>query len=60
MNHYAYLAPNSLLEGKEITFVIEDKQNWLWLGTNDGYIIMIRKIHLFHIVLLTVFPVQSF
>lgn len=36
MNHYAYLAPNSLLEGKEITFVIEDKQNWLWLGTNDG------------------------
>lgn len=36
MNHYSYLSTNGLLLGKEPTFIIEDEQKWLWIGTNDG------------------------
>lgn len=36
MNHYAFSPYNTLLEGKELNFVIEDQQKWLWIGTNDG------------------------
>lgn len=36
MNNYGYLAPSSLMSGKELSFVIEDSDSWLWIGTNDG------------------------
>lgn len=36
MNHYGFLPFNALLEGKELTFIIEDQRRWLWIGTNDG------------------------
>lgn len=36
MNRFRRLAPNTLLEGKDGMFIIEDKDDWLWIGTNNG------------------------
>lgn len=36
MERFRRVQPNTLLEGKDAMFVIEDKQGWLWIGTNNG------------------------
>lgn len=36
MGHFRRMQPNTLLEGKDAMFMIEDKQGWLWIGTNNG------------------------
>lgn len=36
MNHFRHLQPNTLLEGKDCTFMVEDDEGWLWIGTNNG------------------------
>ena len=30
------LQPGTLLEGKDAMFMIEDREGWLWIGTNLG------------------------
>lgn len=36
MNHFRRLQPNTLLEGKDGMFMLEDDEGWLWIGTNNG------------------------
>lgn len=36
MTSFRYWSPSSLLFGKNLSFVVEDKDKWLWIGTNDG------------------------
>lgn len=36
MNHFRHLQPNTLLEGKDCMFMIEDDEGWLWIGTSNG------------------------
>ena len=36
MNSFRFWSPSSLLLGKNLSFVVEDKDKWLWIGTNDG------------------------
>ena len=36
MTHFRYWSPSSLLFGRSLSFVVEDKDKWLWIGTNDG------------------------
>lgn len=36
MNHFRHLQPNTLLEGKDCMFIIEDDEGWLWIGTSNG------------------------
>lgn len=36
MTSFRYWSPSSLLFEKNLSFVVEDKDKWLWIGTNDG------------------------
>lgn len=36
LNSFHYLQPDTPLEGKDGLFIIEDKENWLWMGTSNG------------------------
>lgn len=36
MTNFRYWSPSSLLFEKNLSFVVEDKDKWLWIGTNDG------------------------
>ena len=36
MTHFRRLQPGTLLEGKDAMFMIEDREGWLWIGTNLG------------------------
>lgn len=36
MTYFRYWFPSSLLFGRSLSFVVEDKDKWLWIGTNDG------------------------
>lgn len=36
MNRFRRLQPNTLLEGKDGMFIIEDAEKWLWIGTSNG------------------------
>lgn len=36
LSSFHYLQPGSPLEGRDGLFIIEDKENWLWMGTSNG------------------------
>ncbi len=36
MNRFRRFSSGTLLEGKDAMFMIEDRDNWLWIGTNNG------------------------
>lgn len=36
LNSFHHLQPGTPLEGKDGLFIIEDKENWLWMGTSNG------------------------
>lgn len=36
MSRFRHLQPNTLLEGKDCMFIIEDDEGWLWIGTSNG------------------------
>lgn len=36
MNSFRRLQPGTPLEGRDGMFIIEDRDNWLWMGTSDG------------------------
>lgn len=36
MNHFRRFQPGTPLEGKDAMFMIEDREGWLWIGTNLG------------------------
>lgn len=36
LNSFHYLQPGTPLEGRDGLFIIEDKENWLWMGTSNG------------------------
>jgi len=36
MTHFRRFQPGTLLEGKDAMFMIEDREGWLWIGTNLG------------------------
>ncbi len=36
MTHFQKLLPGTPLDGRDAMFLVEDKENWLWIGTNNG------------------------
>lgn len=36
LNHFRRLQPNTPLEGKDGMFMVEDNEEWLWIGTSNG------------------------
>ena len=36
MSQFRRAQPNTLLDGRDGMFIIEDKDGWLWIGTNNG------------------------
>lgn len=36
LSSFHYLHPGTPLEGRDGLFIIEDKENWLWMGTSNG------------------------
>ena len=36
MKNYHRLTGNSPLRGKNVVFIVEDQDKWLWIGTNNG------------------------
>lgn len=36
MSRFRRLQPDTQLEGKDGMFILEDQENWLWIGTNNG------------------------
>ncbi|EKU89438.1 two-component regulator propeller domain-containing protein [Bacteroides oleiciplenus] len=36
MSRFKRLQPDTQLEGKDGMFILEDDENWLWIGTNNG------------------------
>lgn len=36
LSTFRSIPPNTPLEGKDAMFMIEDKEGWLWIGTNNG------------------------
>lgn len=36
MNSFRRIQPDTPLDGKDAMFIIEDKEGWLWIGTNLG------------------------
>ena len=51
MTHFRRFQPGTLLEGKDAMFMIEDREGWLWIGTNLGLYLMIKNVQLFLILL---------
>lgn len=36
MTHFQRLLPGTPLDGRDAMCLVEDKENWLWIGTNNG------------------------
>lgn len=36
MNHFRKMSSDTPLEGKNVMFIMEDEEGWLWLGTSNG------------------------
>lgn len=36
MTHFRRMQPGTPLEGKDAKFIVEDREGWLWIGTNLG------------------------
>lgn len=51
MTHFRRFQPGTLLEGKDAMFMIEDREGWLWIGTNQGLYRYDKKVQLFLILL---------
>ena len=51
MTHFRRFQPGTLLEGKDAMFMIEDREGWLWIGTNLGLYRYDKNVQLFLILL---------
>ena len=62
MTIFRRLQPGTPLDGNDGMFIVEDREKWLWLGTNNGLFRYDKKDQFLFLInfCLMVFPSSSF